>query len=82
VLAVAVVAWQKKWATTYIVTAMVAEFFNVLVLIVQSFQKVPVLHALAPKGTEPVTTVVKVAALVLFVGLGWAAVRRGRFVLG
>jgi hypothetical protein len=82
VLAVAVVAWRKKWATTYIVTAMVAEFFNVLVLIVQSFQKVPVLHALAPKGTEPITTVVKVAALVLFVVVGWVAVRRGRFVLG
>jgi hypothetical protein len=81
VLAVAVAAWQKKWARTYIVTATVAEFFNVLVLIVQSFQKIPVLHALAPKGTEPITNVAKVVALVLFVGLAWVAIRRGRFVL-
>ena len=81
VLAVAVLAWQKKWATTYIVMATIAEFFNVLVLIVQSFQKIAPLHALAPKGTEPITNVAKVLALVLFVTLGWVAVRRGRFVL-
>jgi hypothetical protein len=81
VLAVACAAWVKKWPKTYIVTAIVAEFFNVLVLIVQSFQKIPVLHAMAPKGTEPITTAAKVAALVLFVVLGWVAVRRGRFVL-
>jgi hypothetical protein len=81
VLAVAVLAWQKKWTKTYIVTATIAEFFNVLVLIVQSFLKIPALHALAPKGTEPITNVAKVLALVLFVGLAWVAVRRGRFAL-
>jgi hypothetical protein len=81
VLAVAVLAWQKKWATTYIVMATIAEFFNVLVLIVQSFEKIAPLHALAPKGTEPITNVAKLAALVLFVVLGWAAVKRARFVL-
>jgi len=81
VLAVAVLAWQKKWAKTYIVTATIAEFFNVLVLIVQSFEKIAPLHALAPKGTEPITNVAKLAALVLFVVLGWAAVKRARFVL-
>ena len=82
VLAMAVVACARKWSTTYIVTAIVAEFFNVLVLIVQSFEKIAPLHALAPKGTEPITNVAKIVALVLFVVLGWAAVRRGRFVLG
>jgi hypothetical protein len=81
VLAVAVAAWQKKWANTYIVTATVAEFFNVLVLIVQAFQKIPALHAIAPKGTEPITNAVKVLALILFVGVAWVAIRRGRFVL-
>jgi len=81
VLAAAVVAWQKKWARTYIVTATVAEFFNVLVLIVQAFQKVPALHAIAPKGTEPITNAVKVLALILFAGMAWVGIRRGRFVL-
>ena len=82
VLAVAVVAWNKGWARTYIVTATIAEFFNVLVLIVQSFEKIAPLHALAPKGTEPITNVAKLVALLLFVVLAWVAVRRGRFVLG
>jgi hypothetical protein len=82
VLAVAVLAWNKKWAKTYIVTATIAEFFNVLVLIVQSFMKITALHALAPKGTEPITNVAKLLALVLFVVLAWVAIRRGRFVLG
>ena len=82
VLAVAVLAWQKKWTKTYIVTAIIAEFFNVFVLIVQSFMKIAPLHALAPKGTEPITNVAKVLALVLFVVAAWVAIRRGRFVLG
>jgi hypothetical protein len=82
VLAVAVLAWNKKWSKTYIVTATIAEFFNVLVLIVQSFMKIAPLHALAPKGTEPITNVAKLVALVLFVVLAWVAIRRGRFVLG
>jgi len=82
VLAVAVVAWRKGWSKTYIVTATIAEFFNVLVLIVQSFEKIAPLHALAPKGTEPITNVAKVVALVLFVAAAWVAIRRGRFVLG
>ncbi len=81
VLAVALLALRKKWTKTYIVTATIAEFLNVLVLIVQSFEKVAPLHALAPKGTEPITTVVKVLALCLFVALGWVAVKRARFVL-
>ena len=81
VLAVAVLAWNKKWAKTYIITATIAEFFNVLVLIVQSFEKIAPLHALAPKGTEPITSVAKLAALVLFIVLAWVAIRRGRFVL-
>ena len=81
VLAVAVLAWQKKWTKTYIVAAIIAEFFNVFVLIVQSFEKIAPLHELAPKGTEPITNVAKVVALVLFVGLAWVAIRRGRFVL-
>jgi hypothetical protein len=81
VLAVALLAMKKGWVKTYIVTATLAEFLNVLVLIVQSFQKIPALHALAPAGTEPITTVVKVVALVLFVVLGWVAVRRSGVVV-
>ena len=81
VLALALLAWNKHWTKTYIITATVAEFFNVLVLIVQSFMKIPALHKLAPLGTEPITTVAKVGALVLFVVLAWVAIRKSAFVL-
>src|SRR3954468_23125850 len=41
-----------KWRTTYVVTSMIALYFNLFVLIVQSFQKIPALHALAPTAEE------------------------------
>jgi hypothetical protein len=36
-----------------LVTAMIALYLNVFVLIVQAFRKVPMLNALAPTQTEP-----------------------------
>ena len=42
-----------KWRTIYVVTAVIALYFNCFVLIAQSFLKIPALHALAPKGNEP-----------------------------
>src|SRR5262245_37704570 len=36
------------WRATYVVTAMISQYFNFAVLIIQSFQKVPVLNSLAP----------------------------------
>src|SRR5579864_4583829 len=35
------------WRTTYVISAMIALYFNCFVLVVQSFMKVPFLHALA-----------------------------------
>ncbi|WP_411341548.1 hypothetical protein V6U71_06895 [Sphingopyxis sp. J-6] len=40
-------------ATVYAVTATLALYLNLFVLVVQSFLKVPALNALAPTGTEP-----------------------------
>jgi len=36
------------WRHTYVITAMIALYLNVFVLIVQLFEKVPALRALAP----------------------------------
>src|SRR5262245_9785959 len=36
------------WRRTYVITAMIAQYLNVVVLIVQSFQKIPSLRDLAP----------------------------------
>src|SRR5215212_5845801 len=56
-LAAAVVARYARhlaggWRWIYVVTAMLALYLNVFVLIVQLFQKVPALKALAPTQSE------------------------------
>jgi len=40
------------WLTTYVVAAVIAQYLNVFVLVVQLFQKVPALKALAPTQQE------------------------------
>lgn len=83
ILAVALFAFYSKklaagWRTVYVVTAVIAQFFNVLVLIVQSFRKVSALHALAPTGEEGIVKIVQVCALVLLILLGVIAARNFR----
>ena len=64
------------WRGVYVVGAVVAQYLNFFVLIVQSFQKIPALHALAPTQQEPPFAVAQGAALLLFVVLGLRAVKR------
>jgi hypothetical protein len=83
VLAIALFALYSKnfaggWRTVYVATAVIAQFFNVLVLIVQSFQKISVLHAKAPTGDEPIVKIVQVCALALLIVLGIVAGRKFR----
>ncbi|HEY2819893.1 MAG TPA: hypothetical protein VGJ06_02530 [Candidatus Acidoferrum sp.] len=66
------------WRTTFVVTAVLAEYLNFFVLIVQSFMKVPALHALAPTGSEGPFKVAQLTALILFVVLGFLASRNFR----
>ena len=46
---------------------MISQYLNVFVLIVQSFQKVPALHDLAPTQSEPPFLITQVTVLALFV---------------
>jgi hypothetical protein len=57
------------WRPVYVVTAMISLYLNVFVLIIQSFLKVPALHALAPSvpPSGPVFGVVQGVVLVFFV---------------
>jgi hypothetical protein len=66
------------WRGTWVVTTIVAQFFNFLVLVVQSFEKVPALHALAPTQKEMPFKVAQIATLVLFIVLGVVAYRKFR----
>ena len=81
VLAVAIFArYTRKltgaWHWIYVVTAMIALYLNVFVLIVQLFQKVPALKALAPTQSETPFLVAQLVAFALFVVLTiFAAIR-------
>lgn len=66
------------WRWIYVVTAMIALYLNVFVLIVQLFQKVPNLKALAPTQTEPPFAVTQLLTLIVFVVLTVAAAVRFR----
>jgi hypothetical protein len=81
VLAVAVIARYPMrlvgwWRPAYVISAMIALYFNVFVLIVQLFRKVPPLKALAPTQAEPPFLIVQSIALALFVILTILAVLR------
>lgn len=64
----------SRWV--YVVTASISLYFNVFVLVVQSFEKVPALHALAPTQKEPPFAVTQLVVLALFVVLTAFAVKR------
>ena len=68
------------WRWIYVVTAMVSLYLNVFVLVIQSFMKVPALHALAPSvpPSEPPFAIVQGIVLVFFVIVIIGAVRRYR----
>jgi len=83
VLVVALIALYAKhlvgsWRWIYVTAAATALYFNVLVLIVQSFQKVPALHALAPTQSEPPFLIAQGCALVVFLVVGFFAASRFR----
>jgi len=68
------------WRWIYVVTALLSLYFNVFVLVIQSFLKVPALTALAPGNppSGPVFAVVQGAVLVFFVIMIIGAWRRFR----
>ena len=68
------------WRWVYVVTALVSLYLNCFVLVIQSFLKIPALHAIAPGAspTGPVFAVVQGIVLVFFVIVTVGAVRRFR----
>ena len=66
------------WRKTYVIAAMISLYFNVFVLIVQSFLKVPALNALAPTQSEPPFVAAQISALVIFIVLTTLAAIRFR----
>jgi hypothetical protein len=78
VLAIAIPARYVKqlvgaWRKTYAITATIALYLNVFVLVAQLFLKVPALHAMAPQGSEPPFLVSQIVVMAVFLGLAIAA---------
>jgi hypothetical protein len=71
-LAIAIFARSSRqlagaWRWIYVVTALMSLYLNVFVLIVQSFEKISTLHAMAPTQTEQPFKLAQLIALALFI---------------
>ena len=64
------------WRWIYVVGAVMSLYFNLFVLVVQLFEKVPALHAIAPTQTESPFKLTQLIVLVLSVVLASIAVVR------
>jgi hypothetical protein len=88
VLSIAILARYSRhlaggWRRTYVISAVIALYLNVFVLVVQLFEKVPALNALAPTQSEPPFKITQIVVLAIFVVLGIFAAKgfRERTVL-
>ena len=64
------------WRWIYVIGAVICLYFNLFVLVVQSFLKIPALHAMAPTQTEPPFKLTQLIVLLLSVVLTIVAVIR------
>lgn len=64
------------WRWIYVIGATTALYLNVFVLVVQSFEKVPPLKALAPTQTEPPFLAAQLVVLIVYLGLTFLATKR------
>ena len=83
VLAIALMALYGRrlsgiWRPVFIVCAVLALYLNCFVGVVQAFQKLAFLQPLAPTQSEPPFLAAQGAVLLLFVVLGFLALRRLR----
>jgi hypothetical protein len=74
VLAIAILARYSyhlsgAWRRIYVITAAIALYFNTFVAVVQTFLKVPSVHALAPTQKEPPFLVTQLIVMAIFIAL-------------
>jgi len=66
---------RGAWRAVYVIGAVASLYLSVFVLVAQAFLKIPALHALAPTGAEPPFAIAQGIVLVLFIVLGFRALR-------
>jgi hypothetical protein len=86
VLFIALIAYYVKrlaagWRGRYVIAAAVALYFNLFVLVVQSFEKIGPLKAIAPTQASPAFGIAQLIALGLIILLTVVAFRRFRPLL-
>jgi hypothetical protein len=69
--------YAGAWRWIYVGSSIMALWFNVFILIVQAFEKIPGLHDLAPTQTETPFKIAQIVVLVTFLVLGIRAI--GKF---
>lgn len=80
ILVPTVLAWYRLargrvWRPVFVFGTLALLYFDCLVFIVQSFQKVPGLHALAPVGNEPAVVVSQAILFVAALATGYFCFR-------
>lgn len=65
-----------RWRGVYLGAALFAQYLNMVVLVVQSFQKIPALNALAPTGAEPPFLATQGLVLIGTLLVGWRVIAR------
>jgi hypothetical protein len=83
VLAITIYARYAKqlagaWRWIYVIGAVLSLYFNLFVFVVQAFEKLPALHALAPTQTEPPFKLTQLIVLAVAILLAIVAVIRFR----
>lgn len=66
------------WRVAYVLSVLVVLYLDAFVAVVQSFEKIGALHALAPTGKEAPFTVVQGLVLLIFIVVGFLALKRFR----
>jgi hypothetical protein len=87
VLAIALVALFGRrlagaWRTVYVITALLAFYLDVFVCVIEVFEKVSFLQALAPTQSEPPFLVVQGVVVLAFLIFGLLVLRRFASVSG
>lgn len=82
-LLLAAIAWytgrlRGAWRVIYVLSALIVLYLDAFVAVVQSFEKIPALHELAPTGKEPPFAVAQGLVLLVFIIIGFLALKRFR----
>ena len=69
---------RGAWRAIYVLCALILLYLDAFVAVAQSFMKISVLHALAPTGKEPPFPIAQGVVLLIFIVVGFLALKRFR----